>query len=57
MTVTAGKAGKVTLKIRPSTAGNQQLRKVKSFLVTVKVTYTPTGGNPRSTTKRIRIKR
>jgi uncharacterized delta-60 repeat protein len=53
----AGKAGKVTLKVRPSKAGKKLLRKKRSFSVKLKITYTPTGGTPRSTTKRIKIKR
>ncbi len=55
--VTTGKAGKVTLRIRPSKPGRKRLRKKGSFSVELKVTYTPNGGEPRSTTKRVKIKR
>ncbi len=55
--VTAGKAGRVTLPIRPSKAGRKRLRKTRSFSVRLKVTYTPNGGEPRSTTRRVKIKR
>ncbi len=55
--VSAEKAGKVALRITPSKAGRKRLRKKRSFSVTLKVTYTPTGGQPRSTSKRVRIRR
>jgi len=53
--VTAGKASKVTLPIRPSKAGRKRLRKTRSFSVRLKVTYTPNGGEPRNTTRRVKI--
>jgi subtilisin family serine protease len=55
--VTADAAGKLKLKIRPSKAGKRRLRKKRSFSVRLKITYTPNGGTPRSSIKRVKVKR
>jgi hypothetical protein len=53
---TATKAGPVRLKLTLSKAGKAKLRKSGRVAVTVRVTYTPTGGTARSTSKRIIFK-
>ena len=55
--VTADAAGKLKLKIRPSKAGTRLMRKKRSFSVELKITYTPDGGTPRTSTKRVKVKR
>ncbi len=55
--VTANAAGQLKLRIKPSKAGEQRLRKERSFSVRLKVTYTPNGGTPRSSPKRVKVKR
>ena len=54
--VVATKAGPVKVKIRPSKAGKKALRRKGRLRVKVKLTYTPTGGTARSTTKRVTLK-
>ena len=55
--VVVGQAGKVKLKLRPSKAGKKRLRSKRSFPVKVRITYTPTGGKPRSKVKLVKVKR
>ena len=55
--VVVGGAGKVKLTLRPTKAGQKRLRAKRSFSVEVRITYTPTGGKPRSKVTRVRIKR
>jgi hypothetical protein len=52
----ATKAGKVALPIRPTKAGKRALRKKGKLAVKVRVTYTPTGGAPKSKSKRVTLK-
>jgi hypothetical protein len=53
---TATKAGPVRLKLALSRAGKARLRRRGKLGVTVRVTYTPTGGTPRSVNKRVTFK-
>jgi hypothetical protein len=50
------KAGKVTLTFKPTKAGKKVLRKKHKLSAKMKITFTPTGGLPHSTTKKITIK-
>lgn len=48
--------GNVSLAIRPTAAGKRVLAKRHRLSVKVKVTFVPTGGKPKSTTKTVLIK-
>jgi ABC-type phosphate transport system substrate-binding protein len=52
------KAGRFTLRLKLSAAAKQALKKAKGkkLAVTVKFTYTPTGGTAKSQTKKITVK-
>jgi hypothetical protein len=54
--VTATAAGVVKLTIRPTSAGKKLLRKKGKFTVNTAITFTPTGGTPATTHKRVTIK-
>jgi hypothetical protein len=47
--------GGVALVIRPSKAAKKALKTVKRLLVSIAVTFTPTGGNPRTKTVRVNV--
>jgi DNA-binding beta-propeller fold protein YncE len=49
-------AGKATLSIRPTRNARQRLAKRGSIRLRVRVTYTPTGGEPRTKSKHIVLK-
>jgi hypothetical protein len=53
----ATKAGPVRLTIRASAAGKKVLRRKRRFSVRTRITFRPTGGTPRSTIRKITIKR
>ena len=50
------KAGKVTLTFKPTKAGKKVLKKKHKLSAKMRITFTPTGGTPNSTTKKITIK-
>lgn len=50
-------AGVVKVAIKPTPAGKKVLKKKGRFKQKVRITFTPTGGTPNSTTKTITIKR
>jgi hypothetical protein len=54
--VVAKRAGRVTLKIRPTKAGKKALRKRGRLRTRVRITYKPTGGTARSKTVRLTLK-
>lgn len=54
--VVATKAGKVKLSIRPTAAGRKVLNRRKKLTVRLRVTYTPTGGTPRSQVKKVTLR-
>jgi hypothetical protein len=49
-------AGRVTLAIKPSPAAKRWLRKKRKLRTSVKLTYTPTGGTPRTQTRSVTLK-
>jgi Bacterial Ig domain len=51
------KAGRVSLTIRPTTAGKRVLRRKGKLTARLRLTFTPTGGTPRSTFKKVTIRR
>jgi len=51
------KAGKVKVTLRPTAAGKKVLKKKGKITQKVRITFTPTGGTPKSSTKTITIKR
>ena len=55
--VTSSTAGKLSLKIKPTTPGKQILAKKGKLSVRVNFTFTPAGGNPKTTGKRIVVDR
>jgi hypothetical protein len=50
------KAGRVALRLKPSRRAKAILRKAGRLRSSVKITYTPTGGSPRSSTKALTFK-
>jgi hypothetical protein len=50
------RAGTQKLKIKLTAAGKRALRKTKKLKVTVRMTYTPAGGKPVTTTKATTLK-
>jgi hypothetical protein len=54
--VVAKKAGPVKLKIKPTKAGKKVLRNKKKLKVRLAITFTPTGGSPRTEVSRLTIK-
>jgi hypothetical protein len=54
---TVTKAGVVRLKLQPTTAGNKTLKRKHKLKVTVRVTFTPAGGTPKSMTVIVTFKR
>ena len=50
-------AGRVSLAVRPTTAGKRVLRRKRKLRVRLRLTFTPTGGTPRSTFKKISLRR
>ncbi len=54
--VVATKAGKVKLTIRPTPAGRKVLARRHRLTVKVRLTYTPTGGTPRSSVKQVTLR-
>jgi hypothetical protein len=55
--VRAAKTGIVKLTLKPTKAGLAVLARKRKFSVTSRVTYTPTGGAPKSVSKRVILKR
>jgi len=56
-TKTVGKAGKVTLKLKPTKAGRKALRRLKGRKATLKIVFTPKRGGDRLTsTARVTLK-
>jgi len=55
--VNVAKAGKVKVTLKPTAAGKKVLKKKGKIRQKVRITFTPTGGTPKSTTKTITIKR
>ncbi|HEY6780874.1 MAG TPA: choice-of-anchor L domain-containing protein [Thermoleophilaceae bacterium] len=53
---TATKAGPVTLKLKPTKAGKKLLKKKHKLKVKLAITFTPTGGTPKTQVKTITIK-
>jgi lysophospholipase L1-like esterase len=51
------RAGRVNLKIKPSRRARAALKKSGKLKITAKVAYTPTGGSPRTTTRKLTLKR
>ena len=54
--LTVAKAGTVTIKIKPTSAGKSVLKKKGKVTVKVKVTFAPTGGTPASKTIKVTLK-
>jgi Carboxypeptidase regulatory-like domain len=54
--VTARKAGAVTLTLKPTTAALKLLRSHRSVKVSVRITFTPTGGTPSNHTIQVTFK-
>jgi hypothetical protein len=54
--VTVAKAGTVTIKIKPTSAGKAMLKKKGKVRVKVKVAFAPTGGTPASKTIKVTLK-
>jgi hypothetical protein len=52
----ATKAGPVKLKIKPTKAGKKVLRKKHKLKVRLAITFTPTGGSPRTEVSKLTIK-
>jgi hypothetical protein len=52
----AKKAGPVRLKIKPTKAGKQILRKKKKLKVRLAITFTPTGGSPHTEVSKLTLK-
>jgi hypothetical protein len=52
----AKKAGPVKLRIKPTKAGRKILRNKKKLKVRLAITFTPTGGSPRTEVSRLTIK-
>jgi hypothetical protein len=50
------KAGKVKITLKPTKAGKKVLKKKHKLSAKMRITFTPTGGLPHSTTKKITIK-
>jgi ABC-type phosphate transport system substrate-binding protein len=55
-TVKVSKSGAVKVTLKPSAAAKKALKKGAKLSVSVKITYTPTGGTAKSTTKKITVK-
>ena len=55
--VRASKAGKVSLKLKPTAAGKKVLAKKGKLKVSAKFTFTPTGGKPKTTVKPVVVAR
>jgi ABC-type phosphate transport system substrate-binding protein len=55
-TVKVSKSGAVKVTLKPSSAAKKALAKGATLKVSVKITYTPTGGTAKSTTKTITVK-
>ena len=53
---TAKKAGKVKLKVKAHGAGARKLKQDGKVRLTAKVTYTPTGGTPKTVSKQLTLK-
>ena len=51
------KAGKVKVTLKPTAAGKKVLKKKGKITQKMRITFTPTGGTPKSSTKTITIKR
>jgi hypothetical protein len=51
----AAQAGKVRLKVKPKGEARRELRDHHRARVKAKVTYTPTGGKPRTKAKNVRL--
>jgi len=51
------KKGKVALQLKATTAGKKVLHKRGKFTAKVRVTFTPTGGKPKSVVKKVTVKR
>lgn len=54
--LTANKAGTFKLTLKPSKAAKELLKKKGSLKVTLKLTYTPTGGTAKSSTRTVTLK-
>jgi len=54
--LSASKAGTFSLQLKPSAAAKQQLRKKGSLKVSLKLTFTPTGGDEKGSTSSIVLK-
>jgi ABC-type phosphate transport system substrate-binding protein len=54
--LSASKAGTFSLQLKPSAAAKQQLRKKGSLKVSLKLTFTPTGGDAKSSTTGLTLK-
>jgi ABC-type phosphate transport system substrate-binding protein len=54
--LSASKAGTFSLQLKPSAAAKQQLRKKGSLKVSLELTFTPTGGDEKSSTSSIVLK-
>lgn len=56
VTLTAGKAGTYNLKLKPSGAAKKRLREKGKLKVSLKVTYTPTGGTAKTSNSSVTLK-
>ncbi len=54
--LTANKAGTFKLRLKPSAAAKRLLRKKGKLKVKVKLTFSPTGGTPKSSTRTVTLK-
>jgi subtilisin-like proprotein convertase family protein len=54
--VVAKKAGPVKITLKPTAAGKKVLKRKGKLKAKVKITFTPTGGSPRSSVKSVTIK-
>jgi hypothetical protein len=56
-TVKVKKAGPVKVKITPTKAGKKVIKSKGSLTTKVSITFTPTGGKPRTVVKKVKIKK
>jgi hypothetical protein len=51
----AGASGGVALVIRPSKVARKELKRAARLRVSISITFTPTGGTPKSQSLRVRV--
>jgi hypothetical protein len=56
LTKAANGAGKVTLTVKPAKQTNRRLNRTGKANITARVTYTPTGGDPRTQSKKLTLR-